>query len=51
MTLSPGVHSITAVYGGDGSYGASTFGLYSQTVLLTGTSMSLAASAAAPVYC
>ena len=49
-TLSPGLNSITAVYGGDTTYGASTSAPFNQTVLLTGTTTSLAASTTTPVY-
>ena len=44
------MNSITAVYGGDTTYGASTSAPFNQTVLLTGTTTSLAASTATPAY-
>ena len=44
------MNSITAVYGGDTTYGASTSAPFNQTVLLTGTTTSLAASTTTPVY-
>ena len=48
--LSPGLHSITAVYGGDGTYGGSTSGVFPQTILLTGTSTSIAGPAGTAAY-
>src|SRR5262249_49237815 len=44
-TLGPGTHAITAAYGGDATYAASTSPAVSQAVTLPGTATALASSA------